>query len=425
MNSEAADWHRDLKRPANTAELLSPCGDSAALAAALEFGADAVYLGAKSLGMRTAPQNFSWDELEQACALVHSRGKKLYLTCNILPRNADIPSYPAFLANAEAAGVDALILSDLGLLEAAKRHAPHTEIHISTQAGVTNYESALALYRLGARRFVPARELHLEELAQMKAKLPQDAQLECFVHGAMCVCFSGRCLISSYLTGRSANAGDCTQPCRWNYSLVEETRPGQYFPLFEEDGGSYLLNAQDLCMISHLPELLAAGIDSLKIEGRAKSEYYTAVVTNSYRCALDGLAACENPAQYQPEPWIRAELDKISHRPYCTGFFFADAAMIHEGGGYERAWELAAIAESWEDGVLTVRQRNRFFEGEMLEVFLPGQKPAQITVRGLCDLDGSPLTNAPNPMRLFRFCCETPIPSGAILRREKDAPCRL
>lgn len=408
-------------------ELLAPAGDMARLEAALRFGADAVYVGAKRFGMRASPENFNWEQLEEAVELTHSKSAKLYLTCNILPRNADITQLPAFLGNAAACGVDALILSDLGVLELAKRHAPGLPVHISTQAGVFNYEAALCLYCMGARRFVLARELSLPEIAEIKQKLPQDAQVECFVHGAMCVSVSGRCLLSAYLTGRDANRGDCAQPCRWQYSVAEGTRPGEYFPLEEDGGLTYLFNAKDLCMLEHIPLLAQAGVDSFKIEGRAKSEYYTAVVTNAYRCAIDGYLQSETPLHYKSESWLLEEVQKVSNREYCSGFFFAlpgtppdgapqkDAGIRYQGG-YKRQWEVMAVVTGWADGVVSVSQRNRFFEGDTLELFLPRIKPEPVLVRGLCNSDGERVANAPNPMRIFSFQSEKPLPIGAILR---------
>ena len=283
----------------NKPELLAPAGDLERLRAALDYGADAVYLGRESFSMRAAASNFhSEAQLHEAVALAHQYGKPVYLTCNTLPRNEEIPTFPQFLREAQEAGADALILADLGLLALARKLAPDMEIHMSTQTGIVNYGTCRALYDMGVTRAVLARELSLEEIAEIRAKIPADMELEVFVHGAMCMSFSGRCLLSAYLTGRDANRGACAQPCRWNYHLMESTRPGQYFPVEETDEGTYIFNAKDLCMIGHLQELLAAGVDSLKIEGRNKSAYYVAIVTNAYRAALDAAKAGEPAPQW-------------------------------------------------------------------------------------------------------------------------------
>ena len=268
-------------------EVLSPAGDMECLNSAINFGADAVFLAGSEFGMRTASKNFDKTDLKAAVELAHSKGVKIYVTCNTLPRNSELTRLPEFLAYAQDCGVDAFIIADLGVFEMAKQYAPKVDLHVSTQAGIVNYATANAFYNMGAKRVVLARELPLEEIAEIRAKIPKDLEIECFVHGAMCVSFSGRCLISSYLTGRDANRGDCAQPCRWKYHLYEENRQGQYFPVEETDKGTFLYNSRDLCMIEHIPELVKAGISSLKIEGRAKSAYYAAVITNAYRVAID------------------------------------------------------------------------------------------------------------------------------------------
>lgn len=289
-------------------EILSPAGDMDCLKSALNFGADAVFLAGKMFGMRSAPQNFDNDQLKKACDLAHAKGARIHVTCNTLPRNNEIPHLQEFMENAQACGVDAFIIADLGVFEAAKKYAPKVQRHISTQAGVTNYAAANVLYNMGASRVVLAREIPLDEIAEMRAKVPKELEIECFVHGAMCVSFSGRCLISSYMTGRDANHGDCAQPCRWKYHLYEENRQGQYFPVEETGDGTYLYNSRDLCMIEHIPELVKAGVSSFKIEGRAKSAYYVAVTTNAYRHAVDDYFA--EGDDYVLKPWIREELEK-------------------------------------------------------------------------------------------------------------------
>lgn len=348
-------------------ELLAPAGDRERLEAAVRFGADAVYLGGSAFGMRAAPANFTFDELRCAVEYAHERGVRVYLACNTLPRNAEIDALPAFLTAWAECGVDAFIITDLGVLELARRYAPQVELHVSTQAGIVNYAAANAFYALGAKRIVTAREMSLAEIGELRARTPGELAIECFVHGAMCVSFSGRCLLSNYMTGRDSNRGDCAQPCRWKYHLVEEKRPGQYFPVEEDKDGTYLLNARDLCMIEHIPELISAGVTSFKIEGRAKSAYYTAVVTNAYRCAIDGYLRAQDQTGYRPEPWILEELTRVSHREYCTGFYFdkpqANAQIFYDGG-YRRDWEVAAVAGNTAGGLLHAVQRNRFFRGK-------------------------------------------------------------
>lgn len=404
-------------------ELLAPVGDEERLHTAVEYGADAVYLGSDSFGMRTAAASFGGEALKNACTYAHSKGVKVYLTCNTIPRNNEIDCLPQFLEYAKDSGVDALIVTDLGVMLEALKYAPGVEIHISTQAGVTNYATARALYDMGAKRIVTARELSLEEIAGIRAKCPKELEIECFVHGAMCVSFSGRCLLSNYLTGRDSNRGDCAQPCRWKYSLQEEKRPGQFFPVEEDETGTYIFNSRDMCMIDHIAELYNAGINSFKIEGRAKSAYYTAVAVNAYRAALDGFKQSGFDPLYKPEKWISDELIRASNREYCTGFYYTsplDDAQIYHKGGYVREWDVAAISERWENGILYASQRNRFFEGDELEVMIKGIKPFNIKVKGLRNEEGELIDNAPHPMMNLSFECETEIPAGAYLRKQRD-----
>ena len=301
-------------------EVLAPAGDMERLEAAVDFGADAVYLGGTSFGMRAGPKNFDEAALKSAVEKCHARGVKVYLTCNTLPRNDEIPYFEGFIKYAYEVGVDAAIVADLGLLSLIKKYTPDMEIHMSTQTGIVNYVTANELYNMGAKRVVLARELSLDEVAEIRAKSPADMEIEVFVHGAMCVSFSGRCLLSSYLVNRDANRGQCAQPCRWGYHLMEEKREGQYFPIFEDEKGTYILNSKDMCMIDHIDKLVKAGVTSLKIEGRAKSAYYVSVITNAYRMAVDWYK--EHPDDYKLPDYIRDEVFKVSHRDYCTGFFF-------------------------------------------------------------------------------------------------------
>ena len=398
-------------------EILSPAGDMECLGSALNFGADAVYVAGKNFGMRTASKNFSIEELKSACDLVHKHGKKLYLTCNTLPRNADVIEMPEFLMAAKECSVDAFIIADLGVFEMAKKYAPDVERHISTQGGIINYESANAWYNLGAKRVVLAREMTLPEIAEMRAKIPKDLEIECFVHGAMCVSFSGRCLISSFMTGRDANRGDCAQPCRWKYHLYEENRDGQFFPVIEENGGTYLYNSRDLCMIDHIDELVKAGISSFKIEGRAKSAYYTAVTTNAYRHALDDYLA--NPDSFELQPWIKEELEKISHREYSTGFFFGtEPGQTTDNGGYIRKYNQVAVCEGYDKNVATITQRNKFFVGDMLDILPPSGISFEVIAKKLTNEYGEEVDSAPHAMQKLFMEVDKEIPVGSVIRKK-------
>ena len=401
----------------NRPELLAPAGDMECLRAALDFGADAVYLAGQMFGMRTAPSNFTREELQTAVALAHVRGVRVYITCNTVPRNKEIDLLPDYLAFLQAAGVDALIVTDLGVIDLAKRYAPKVELHVSTQAGITNYAAANAFYQLGAKRVVLARETTMEEIAEIRAKTPKDLEIEAFVHGAMCMSFSGRCLLSNYMAGRDANRGACAQPCRWKYALVEEKRPGQYMPIYQEGEGSYILISKDMCMVRHLPELLRAGVTSLKIEGRAKSSYYVAVTTNAYRWALDEL---EQHPDIPVSPWIVEELDKISHRPYSTGFYLGgEPGQETVQGGYVRNYEVIAVCEDYHDGIAILSQRNRFFRGETADVLEVGEQPFDLPLDELFDQDGQPIESAPHATMTVLLKTERPLKRGAILRHRR------
>ena len=401
----------------NRPELLAPAGDMVCLRAALDFGADAVYLAGQMFGMRTAPSNFTREELQTAVALAHARGVRVYVTCNTVPRNKEIDLLPDDLAFLQAAGVDALIVTDLGVIDLAKRYAPKVELHVSTQAGITNYAAANAFYQLGAKRVVLARETTMEEIAEIRAKTPKDLEIEAFVPGAMWMAFWGRCLLSNYMAGRDANRGACAQPCRWKYALVEEKRPGQYMPIYQEGEGSYILNSKDMCMVRHLPELLRAGVTSLKIEGRAKSSYYVAVTTNAYRWALDEL---EQHPDTPVSPWIVEELDKISHRPYSTGFYLGgEPGQETVQGGYVRNYEVIAVCEDYHDGIAILSQRNRFFRGETADVLEVGEQPFDLPLDELFDQDGQPIESAPHATMTVLLKTERPLKRGAILRHRR------
>lgn len=398
-------------------EVLAPAGDEERLTAALNYGADAVYLGRQQFGMRASPMNFDFEQLVKAVESAHSKGVKVYLTCNTLPRNNELPFFEQFVREAVEAKVDALIVADIGLLMLIKRYAPDMEIHISTQTGIVNYATARELYDLGAKRVVLARELSLDEIAEIRAKTSPDLDIECFVHGAMCVSFSGRCLLSQYLVNRDANRGECAQPCRWGYHLMEEKRPGEFFPIFEDEKGTYILNAKDMCMIEHIDKLAEAGVTSLKIEGRAKSAYYVTVVTNAYRMAVDEYY--KHPYDFKLPDWIRDEVYKVSHRKYCNGFFFGapEESQYYENSGYIRNYDIVAVVDHCEDGTVYCTQRNRFFAGDEVELLSPSAKPVVMTLDVLFNESGEQIEVANHAMMKFSFKCDICFPSGTVIRK--------
>ena len=378
----------------NKPELLSPAGDFERLEMALHFGADAVYLAGKQFGMRASAGNFEDDALRDAVKLAHSMGRKVYVTCNTLPRESELSALPAFLELLEESKADAAIVADMGVMELCGKYAPHVPIHVSTQFGIVNSASANRLHDLGASCVVLARELSLEEIASIRSHTPKSLRLEAFVHGAMCVSFSGRCVLSNYLTGRDANRGECAQPCRWKYALMEEKRPGQYFPVFEDSDGAHILNSRDMCMIDHLPDLINAGVDSLKIEGRMKSAAYAAAVTNAYRHALDK-AIAGKPLS----PVWHDEVMKLSHREYCTGFYYGQPGQYTGDNLYFRDAMICAVVESCgEDGEAVLTQRNRFFEGDMMELVTNDGEPVTFRVENLRNGENERIDAAPHPM---------------------------
>lgn len=399
-------------------EVLSPAGDEERFNSAINYGADAVYLGRKQFGMRSSPLNFDFEQLVKAVEKAHSKNVKVYLTCNTLPRNNEIPQFEQFIREAVTAKVDALIVADIGLLALIKKYAPDMEIHISTQTGVVNYVTARELYNMGAKRIVLARELSLDEISEIRAKTSPDMEIETFVHGAMCVSFSGRCLLSQYLVNRDANRGECAQPCRWGYHLVEEKRPNQFFPIFEDEKGTYILNAKDMCMIEHIDKLAQAGVDSLKIEGRAKSAYYVTVVTNAYRMAVDEYY--KNPDNFVLPDWIRDEVYKVSHRKYCNGFFFGtpDDSQYYENSGYIRNYDVVAVVEKCKNGIVYCTQRNKFFAGDNVELLSPSKKPVVLTLDTLYDEKGNEIQTANHAMMKFSFKSEQTFPQGTVIRKE-------
>lgn len=401
-------------------EVLAPAGDLERLTAAVDYGADAVYLGGKSFGMRAAPQNFTCEQLAEAVKMCHSRGVKVYLTCNTLPRNDEIPYFEQFMDEAKQCNVDAVIVADLGLLSLVKKYAPDMEIHMSTQTGIVNYVTANELYNMGAKRIVLARELSLEEIAEIRAKTPKELDIEAFVHGAMCVSFSGRCLLSQYLVNRDANRGQCAQPCRWGYHLMEEKRTDQFFPVFEDEKGTYILNAKDLCMIDHLDKVVKAGVTSLKIEGRAKSSYYVSVVTNAYRMAVDYLMA--HPDDYDTLPdYIKDEVFKVSHRKYCTGFFFGhpNDCQYYENSVYIREYDVAAVIEKCEDGFIYASQRNKFSVGEEAEILSPGIPFDTMVIKEIINENGESVESACHATMKVKIPCDKVYPPNSVIRMKK------
>ena len=399
-------------------EVLAPAGDRERLEAALRFGADAVYLGGKLFNMRAGTRSFTQEELAEAVKLTHQMGKRLYLTCNTLLNNEEADLLTRYLAEVHEMGVDAAIVSDIGVLMAAHRAVPELELHISTQAGVTNWLTATELHRLGAKRVVLARELPLTEIEELCRRIPRELEVEVFVHGAMCMSVSGRCLLSQYLTGRDANRGACTQPCRWKYALMEEKRPGQYYPVEEDGHYSYILNAKDLCLIEHLDKLAKAGVHSFKIEGRAKSAYYTAVTAGAYRAATDLM--WRDPEHYRCPDWLREEVTKVSHRDYTTGFLFGlpEAGQCYETGGYIRRWEVAGVVTGYdaENRRLLCVQRNKFAVGQPLELVLPLQGVRTFTPEKLYDAEGLPVNCVPHAAAPFMMDYPEPLPQGTLLR---------
>ena len=331
----------------------------------IAYGADAVYMAGQRFGMRAAAANFDDEALRRCIAEAHAHGVKCYITVNIMPSCRDLPALPAYLELLQDAGADAMIVADVGVIRMAQKYAPGVPLHISTQTSILNPEAANFWADMGAERVVLARELSLEEIAEIRAKTPKSLEIEAFVHGAMCISYSGRCLISQYMTGRDANHGACAQPCRWNYSLMEEKRPGEFFPVEEDSRGTYLYNSKDMCMIDHIDKLVKAGVTSLKIEGRAKSAYYVSVITNAYRMAVDWYK--EHPDDYKLPDYIRDEVFKVSHRDYCTGFFFghpSECRQYYEDSGYIRSYDVCAVVDKCENGRIYAEQRNKFLLGD-------------------------------------------------------------
>ena len=381
---------------------------------ALHYGADAVYLAGTQFGMRAAAGNFTFPELKLATELAHANGTAVHMTCNTLPREDELSQLPEFLEQAQDAGVDAFIIADLGVMAAAEKYAPKVSRHVSTQLGVINSATANVLFDMGADRVVLARETPMEDIRKIRANTPKELEIEAFVHGAMCVSFSGRCLLSNYLTGRDANRGACAQPCRWKYHLVEEKRPGEYFEI-SEDNGTHIMNSRDMCMIEHIPELIDAGVTSFKIEGRMKSAYYAAAVTNAYRHAID----YAQKGEALPQVWID-ELNKVSHRPYCTGFYYGDPGQhFAEASYFSDAYVCAVVESCTEDGLAELTQRNRFCIGDTVELLTNEGEPIPFTVTELWDENGEAIAATPHAMMKFKMRMPVKCSALSILRRIK------
>ena len=398
-------------------ELLSPAGDRERLDMALAYGADAVYLAGNAYGMRAFAGNFGREGLAEAVKAAHAQGVRVHVTCNTLARNGEIAALPEYLEFLDGIGADAVIAAGVDVLSLCKRHAPHVQVHMSTQTGITNYEMARVWRELGASRVILARELSLEEVAEICAKAPRGLEVECFVHGAMCVSYSGLCLLSNYMTGRDAARGACAQPCRYRYSLVEEKRPGEYFPILEENGGTFILNSRDMCMIDHIPELIQAGVHSLKIEGRAKSAYYAAMTTAAYRHAVDA-AAAGRPL----DPLWRAEVDKVSHRHYSTGFWFGQPGQYTQDARYIRDWQVLAVVRACDGaGNALLSLRNKFAAGDALEVVGPDLPAFPMTAPMMEGLDGQPLAEPRHPQMEFRMKLPRAVPPLSLVRANRPS----
>ena len=406
----------DKRKP----ELLCPAGDWERLKLAVAYGADAVYLAGTTFGMRSFAGNFTPEELPKAVAYAHAHGVRTHVTVNTMPRNNEVPQLPAWLELLDDAKVDALILADLGAFQLAGKYAPHCERHVSTQQSIGNWVCAQSWYDLGAKRVVLARELSLEEIREIRAKVSPELEIETFCHGAMCVSYSGRCLLSNYMTGRDSNRGACAQPCRYQYALMEEKRPGEYFPVFEDEKGTYIMNSRDMCMIDHLDDLMEAGVDCLKIEGRAKSGYYAAIVTGAYRHVLDDVAAGRTI-----DPIWRDEVEHVSHRPYATGFFYGEPGQYTANGRYIREWQICAVVDSCdEQGNAVLSLRNKFRTGDVVEIVGPDCKPFPVTVPEMEDMEGNVLLEPRTPQSLFKLKLPQPVPPMSFVRHAVELSAR-
>lgn len=406
----------------NRPELLAPGGSLEKLKTAIDYGADAVYIGGDAFSLRVAAENFSLEDMREGLSYAHERGRKVYLTANIIPHNDDLDDFEAYIKEIRPLGFDGILVSDLGMFDIVRSAAPELPIHVSTQANNTNYRSALMWYRLGARRVVLGREMSFKEIAEFRGRLPEELELEAFVHGAMCISYSGRCLLSNYMTGRDSNAGACAHPCRWKYSLVEEKRPGQYFDVEENSRGTFIFNSKDLCTIEHIPELVKSGITSFKIEGRVKTSFYVATVVGAYRREIDRYLA--DPEGYRFDPKELEELCKVSHRPYTTGFYFGRPgaeAQVYETSSYIRDYELVGIVKGYDEktGRMTVTQRNRFFEGDEIEIMQPMKPYITAVVHDLRNDEGERIESAPHAEQIVTMDAPELVCEGAMLRKKR------
>ena len=404
-----------MKKP----ELLAPAGNMEKLKMALLYGADAVYLGGKAFGLRAFGGNFTNEELQEAVDFAHKLGKKIYVTVNIFPHNSDIAKLPAYLTFLNEIKVDAILVADLGVFTLAKEYAPDVELHISTQANNTNWAAVNAWAELGASRVVLAREMSLEEVKEIREKC--SVELEMFVHGARCISYSGRCLMSNYLTGRDANRGSCAQPCRWNYALVEEKRPGKYFPVLEDERGTYIFNSKDMCLLPYLPDVIASGVDSLKIEGRMKSVHYAASVVKAYREAIDSYFAA--PEQFEVKKEWTEELDKVSHRAYTTGFYYGrptEKDQIYGTSSYTQTSDFVGLVLDYDEktGFATVEQRNNMKVGQEIEIFQPHLAGYRQILQEMYNDEGEAIQVAPHPQQIVKIRMDKPVESYGILRRD-------
>lgn len=404
-------------------ELLAPAGDLEKLKMAVLYGADAIYLGGEAFGLRKASKNFSIDKIEEGVKFAHDRGKKVYVTLNIVPHNEDLVGLEDYVTSLANINVDAVIVSDPGMFMIIKRTVPNMEIHISTQASVTNYETIMFWYNLGARRIVLARELSFKEIKEITSKIPDDLDIEAFVHGAMCMSYSGRCLMSNYMTGRDANMGDCAQPCRYKYAVVEEKRPGEYFPVEEHEEGTFIFNSKDLCMIEYIPELIESGIFSFKIEGRVKSSYYVATVIRAYRMAIDEYYKDPKGFVYK-DKWLD-EIKKVSHRDFTRGFYFnkpTDDAQVYTSSSYIRGYDFVGMVLDYNKStkIATIEQRNRLFTGEEIEVFGPGKEHFVQNIENMWDEEGNEIEVAPHAQQIIKMKMSEDVEKFYLLRKERE-----
>ena len=403
-------------------ELLIPAGSLDVLKTAVIYGADAVYLGGEAFGLRAKAKNFTNEEIKEGIAFAHERGVKVYITANILAHNDDLAGVEQYFEELKEIRPDALIISDPGVFAIAKRVLPDMELHVSTQANNTNYGTYLFWHQLGAKRVVSARELSLKEIKEIRAHIPDDMEIESFIHGAMCISYSGRCLLSNFLVGRDANQGACTHPCRWKYSVVEETRPGEYMPVYENERGTYIFNSKDLCMIEHIPELIDAGIDSFKIEGRMKTALYVATVARTYRKAIDDYK--KDPALYQKNmEWYKEEIGKCTYREFTTGFYFGKPttdSQIYDSNTYVKNYTYLGTGEEVrENGCCRIEQKNKFTVGEQIEIMKPDGRNILVTVKSITDEEGNAMESAPHPKQILWVDLGCEVSPYDILRRSE------